>query len=53
MPLRELISQISHHYATDAAARRNVAHNLDLGLFPGLVLRREGKMILVEREEKS
>jgi len=47
-PLRDVISEIDHHYASDAGARACLTKWIDAGKIPGVTLRRDGRRLLVE-----
>lgn len=46
--LKEAISTISHHYASDASARGSIVARIESGLVPGVRMERDGKLLRLQ-----
>jgi hypothetical protein len=49
---KDLVSSITHHYASDIAARVSLKHWIENGIIENVIIKREGKKLFVEWEEK-
>lgn len=53
LSLKELMTRIEHHYASEASARSSMSHWIQAGKVPGVEARREDRYLRIYEKEKE